>query len=239
MAWAWPGPRKSQPRLYYFKLRKQIAPTEKVGAYGKSWRLWEKLAPIQWKIRLFLRLGAKLVLSRCPGASWRLRWFRKTGLRRRNTKETNQSRGLPFASSWIVICCSPFEDSYTPPDFPFRSDHLKKALGTYICRILLKTSSNWHQGDQISFWKYRPKCSPTHFLSKLTRNFYRGIKKPKNQGYFKLLSQKCPKLTIAHWAKIRPIWSHWLPFTFLASFRAARWFVFNPKIPIWVNLGGP
>jgi hypothetical protein len=27
------------------------------------------------------------------------------------------------------------------------------------------------QGDQMSFWKSRPKCSPTNFLSKLIHNW--------------------------------------------------------------------
>jgi hypothetical protein len=36
------------------------------------------------------------------------------------------------------------------------------------------------QGDQMSFLKNRPKCSPTHFC----QNIFCGKKKPKNSGYF-------------------------------------------------------
>jgi hypothetical protein len=34
----------------------------------------------------------------------------------------------------------------------------------------------WIQGDQMSLWKSRPKCSPTHFLSKQKRSpkFFAG-----------------------------------------------------------------
>jgi hypothetical protein len=41
-----------------------------------------------------------------------------------------------------------------------------------------------YQGDQMSLWKSRPKCSPTHFLSKLMRNFHRGKSSTKVYIYF-------------------------------------------------------
>jgi hypothetical protein len=49
------------------------------------------------------------------------------------------------------------------------------------------------QDDQISLKKYRPKCNPTHFWSKLKRNFYRGKEKPEIWaifGVFENTSQK-------------------------------------------------
>jgi hypothetical protein len=38
------------------------------------------------------------------------------------------------------------------------------------------------QGDQKSLWKIRPKCSPTHFLSKLKRKLNSLIKWPKKSA---------------------------------------------------------
>jgi hypothetical protein len=40
------------------------------------------------------------------------------------------------------------------------------------------------QGDQMSLWKNRPQCSPTHVLLKLLHNVCRGKRNPKNLGYF-------------------------------------------------------
>jgi hypothetical protein len=40
------------------------------------------------------------------------------------------------------------------------------------------------QGGQMRLRKNGPKCSPTHFTSKLLHNFYLGKKQPKILGYF-------------------------------------------------------
>jgi hypothetical protein len=40
------------------------------------------------------------------------------------------------------------------------------------------------QGDQITWWKSRPNCSPTHCSSKLIHPRYRGKKQPKNFRHF-------------------------------------------------------
>jgi hypothetical protein len=67
------------------------------------------------------------------------------------------------------------------------------------------------QGDQRSLWKYRQKCSPTHFLQKLISFFYPG----KNIPIFVVISvffiQNRPKKQPPHrlkcdqYAKNRPI----------------------------------
>jgi hypothetical protein len=50
-----------------------------------------------------------------------------------------------------------------------------------------------NQGDQMSLWKSRPKCSPTHVLSHLLHNYKRGEKLHKFLYYFCNL-QKMPKV---------------------------------------------
>jgi hypothetical protein len=42
----------------------------------------------------------------------------------------------------------------------------------------------WHQGDQMSLLKNRPKRGPTQFLSKLMHNLFFGKKYHEFEGYF-------------------------------------------------------
>jgi hypothetical protein len=39
--------------------------------------------------------------------------------------------------------------------------------------------SSLRQGDQMSLWQKRPKCGPTHFLSKWVQNINLGKSRPK------------------------------------------------------------
>jgi hypothetical protein len=50
-------------------------------------------------------------------------------------------------------------------------------------------------GDQMSLLKNRPKCGPTHFLSKLIHNFYRGKKLPLNRDSFFFFLKIAQRLT--------------------------------------------
>jgi hypothetical protein len=48
------------------------------------------------------------------------------------------------------------------------------------------------KGDQTSLLKNRLKCGPTHFLSKLQYDFYRGKSIPKIMVTFYVFSKKLP-----------------------------------------------
>jgi hypothetical protein len=58
------------------------------------------------------------------------------------------------------------------------------------------------QVDQMSLLKNRPKCSPTHFMSKLIQNFYRGKKLAKNRGSFCRFENFAQSKTIAQKPKL-------------------------------------
>jgi hypothetical protein len=68
------------------------------------------------------------------------------------------------------------------------------------------------------------------FLSNLMHNFYRGRRKPKKFGFFRIFSVNCPMKAIAQYAKVGPIWSPWssasslsLSLTFLSQFYCQLW----------------
>jgi hypothetical protein len=71
-----------------------------------------------------------------------------------------------FFTEWRQACCSEaIIEAWK------RSESWHSYVPTYI----------WHnQGDQICFWKNRPKCSPNSFLSLLTHQFDQS--RPKNLG---------------------------------------------------------
>jgi hypothetical protein len=58
------------------------------------------------------------------------------------------------------------------------------------------------QGDQMSLRKKCPKRSPTHFLSELIHNLYRGKKLPKFLGYFSNFQKATQSKRFAQKAKI-------------------------------------
>jgi hypothetical protein len=64
------------------------------------------------------------------------------------------------------------------------------------------------QGDQMSLWTSRPKCSPTHFVQNkyLTGTLGKSSSKICSTA---IIFEKLPFISIgwSQWAKIRPIWS--------------------------------
>jgi hypothetical protein len=61
----------------------------------------------------------------------------------------------------------------------------------------------WGQGDQMRL----RKCSPIHVMSNLMCNFYCRKSSPKMWAIFVIFLKAVLELTVAHWAKILPIWS--------------------------------
>jgi hypothetical protein len=77
-------------------------------------------------------------------------------------------------------------------------------LSVCLCHLLFKVLTvSYIMPTYMSLLKNHPKYGPTHFLSKLTHNFYRGKKKPLNFSYVCIFEKNCtppPK------KKISPIW---------------------------------
>jgi hypothetical protein len=71
-----------------------------------------------------------------------------------------------------------------------------------------------NQGNKMSLWKHRPKSSLTFFVKIYT--FYSGKSSPKVRLLL-TFSKNGPKWTIAHVAKIRPIWSPWFKIKLLIN----------------------
>jgi hypothetical protein len=86
------------------------------------------------------------------------------------------------------------------------------------------------QGDQICSWKNRPKCSPKPYFVKIDASTLQLNKvSPQKCGLLLQLPCNCPKQTINHLAKSRPIWSPWRcqRQTFHPSFRISTYLLPN------------
>jgi hypothetical protein len=75
--------------------------------------------------------------------------------------------------------------------------------------LLLRRRRSSAAGWPDEFVKKRPKCSPRHFIVKTMRNLNSLKKLAKNVGSSCNFQSNRPKLTVAHWANFRPIWSPW------------------------------
>jgi hypothetical protein len=90
-------------------------------------------------------------------------------------------------------------------------------------------SSGWvgdNQGDRMSLWKNRPKCSPTHFGQNQRKTSTVEEKVAQKWGLFLQLSKICP------WVNIRPIWSpcadNICVFFFFMLFKRNKYLFFLP-----------
>jgi hypothetical protein len=113
---------------------------------------------------------------------------------------------IPSNDSTCQISCVPFYEwiwhCWRATPF-FNLKHKK----VFYFALKLQPSDNWRipthdvitvvtQGDQMGLWKNRPKCSPPHFLSKLTHYFHRAKRSPRIYATW-VTSKKLPPKTIA------------------------------------------
>jgi hypothetical protein len=67
--------------------------------------------------------------------------------------------------------------------FGLKTNHLATLVYMYL-----------YQGGQMLLRNNRPICSPTHFLSKLSQNFYHGKSSPRTfHGKLSILKKEIPK----------------------------------------------
>jgi hypothetical protein len=74
----------------------------------------------------------------------------------------------------------------------------RRRARTRLDQLITLQSVGIKQGDQMSLWKNRSKCCPTHFLSKLIHNLYFG-KSSRKLWAISVITWKLPQV------KIRPL----------------------------------
>jgi hypothetical protein len=154
---------------------------------------------------------------------------------------------VPFF--WVVEICG--VNSHLIKQLRPSTPGPKKTQYTTACNksiVWFKRKCSVYLRTRLSgLWKNRPKCSPSIFFVKINIKHFR-LKKVAQQFEPNLsFSRNCPKKTIAHCAKIRPIWStcyayalqkratRVVPFSKKVFNQGARWQIFKPEIQIWGN----
>jgi hypothetical protein len=90
----------------------------------------------------------------------------------RKTSEISAQSGHPGANRQIYFKSFHHSSPKKVPQFSSACFTLEKNL-------VALSFWDWSQGDQMSLLMNGPKCSPTHYLTKLIRNFFREKSYPK------------------------------------------------------------